>query len=215
MSRRHPFFCALTLLMPPFVLIPEPEQQSHQRENHEEHERRADRQPDVVQVDEIVVHEVLDHVDALIRVVAEEDVRLAEGFEQVDDGDHEDEPGVRRDHRQGDPRELFPPARAVEGGRFVQLWRDGVQRGEEEHDVIPRVLPEVQYQEHPKRLLPRPVRRVHPEVFEHAVHHTEVGEDDLEEQDDGRHREHQREDEKRPEYIVFLEVAEQQQGDQE
>ena len=200
---------------PPFVLVSESEQQAHQRENYEEHERRADRQPDIVQVDEIVVHEMLDHVDALVRVVAEEDVCLAEGLEQVHNGDHQNEPRVRRDHRQSDPRELFPPACAVEGSRFVQLRRDGVQRGEEEHHVIPRVLPEIQNQQYPERLLPRPIRRVHPEVFQHAVHHAEVGEDDLEEQHDRGHREHQREDEERAKEVVFLEVAKQEKRDEQ
>ena len=130
--------------MPPFVLVPESEQQSHQRENHEEDQRGPDGKPDVVQVDEIVVHEVLDHVDALIRVVAEEDVGFPEGLEQIDNRNDEDEPRVRSDKRQGDPRELTPPARAVEGRRLVQLLRDGVQRGEEEHHVVARVLLEIQ-----------------------------------------------------------------------
>ena len=201
--------------MPPFVLIPEPEQQSHQRENHEEDQRRADGQPDIVQIDEIVVHEVLDHVDALIRVVAEEDVGFPERLEEVHDGDHEDEPGVRRDHGKRDPRELLPPARAVEGGSLVQLRRHGVQRGEEEHHVIPRVLPEIQDQEHPKRLLPRPVRRVHPEVFQNSVHHTEVGEDDLEEQNDRGHRKYQRKDEESPKNVVLFEIPEQQKRDEQ
>ena len=171
--------------MPPFVLVPQSQQQPDEHENHEEHEHRADRQPDVVQIDEIVVHEVLDHVDALIRVIAEEDVRLAEGLEEVHDGDHQNESRVRRDHRQGDPCELLPPARTVKRGRLVEIRRDGVQRGEEEHHVVAGVLPEVQDQKHPERLLPRPVRRVQAKVFQHPVHHAEVGEDDLEEQHDG------------------------------
>ena len=56
---------------------------------------------------------------------------------------------------------------------------------------------------------------MHPEVFQYPVHHAEVGEDDLEEQHDRRHRQHQREDEESPENVVFLEVAEQEQGDQQ
>ena len=52
------------------------------------------------------------------------------------------------------------------------------------------------------------------EIFKHAVHHAEVGEDDLEEQHDRRNRQHQREDEEGPENVVFLEVAEQQKRNQ-
>ena len=55
---------------------------------------------------------------------------------------------------------------------------------------------------------------MHPEVFQHAVHHAEVGEDDLEEQDDRRDRQHQRKYEEGAENVVFFEVAEQEKCNQ-
>ena len=124
------------------------QQQQHQQEDHDEDQQRRRGEPGVVQVLEVVVHEVLEHVDALVGPVASQQIGLPEGLEGVDDGDDEHEEEVGDHQRQGDvPQNVALRGPIAHGGVCI-VRGDRAQARQEQDHVISAVLPEVQTDEH-------------------------------------------------------------------
>src|SRR5260370_28616495 len=57
---------------------------------------------------------------------------LIERLERGDEDEHEDRGVGGPQQREGDGPESLPPARAIQGRGLVQVWRDGLEPGQEE-----------------------------------------------------------------------------------
>ncbi len=73
----------------------------------------------VVQLDKLVVHEVLEQVNAAVRVVSADEVGLAEHLEAVDERHDQYEHRGRCEQRQGDLTEQRHRPRTVHPRGFV------------------------------------------------------------------------------------------------
>ena len=93
---------------------------------------------------EHVVHEMLEHIQPVVWVIAREQINFTEDLERVDDGQDRDEQDGRGEIAQLDVEEDIAARRAVQLRRLDQLLRDIVERGHEQNHVIAEVFPEEQ-----------------------------------------------------------------------
>src|SRR5659263_80613 len=113
-------------------------------EQDEEHEQHADCGGDVriPLLDALLVEQEDGSGGGTVgSATTRQEVGLREQVRAGDDGEqhHQGCGGAYR--RNGDRPVCLPPVRAVEGGRFIQLLRDVLERGEEEQDEEAQLLP--------------------------------------------------------------------------
>jgi hypothetical protein len=75
-------------------------------------------------------------------LAAGQDERLFKELQPADHAERDTEVDHRLQARQGDVQELLPAAGAVHRGGFVQVFGDGLQRGQVEHGVEAHEAPE-------------------------------------------------------------------------
>lgn len=128
------------------------EQQEYKGENHKENKQRCYREALVVQILKVVVHEVLQHVNAFIRHTAADEICFAERFERVYDGDNKDKEEIRDEQRECYVTKALQSVRPLKRGDPVKILGNGVEPREEQHDVIAAVFPHINPQQHEKRV---------------------------------------------------------------
>ena len=207
------------MVTPPFSLLPpgfEAEQHQHQREDHQEHQQRRHRKALVAQVLEVVVHEMLQHVDALVGVGPAQQVGFPEGLEGVDDGHDQDKEEGGHQQRQRDVPHGLPVAGALTGGGLPVFLGDGGQPGQEQDQVVAAVFPDVQPDQNREGVFRLdPILNRQAQGGQQLVDEPPVREKRLHDDDHRRRGQHQRVQEQRAEEGRALELVEQQQRQQE
>ena len=147
--RQYPRFSVLPYRLAPFLF-------SHKNGCHygvDDHREEDRRRGDVliVQLGEVVVQEVLEHIDCLVRVVSVEKIALAEDLQGVHHREDEREEQSRRDVRDRDPDRLLKRVRPVDPRGLDHALVHPGQGGEHQHHVQSAVLPEEDEQQGVKR----------------------------------------------------------------
>ena len=206
------------ILFPLSCLVPslKAEQSEHQHKNDREDQKRRHRKPLVAQIPEIIVHKMLEHVDALVRARPAQKVRLPEGFEGIDDRNDKDEKEGGHEERQGDVLHDLEGVRPFAGGCFPVFPGNGAQPRQEKDEVVAAVFPDVQADEDRKGM-----RRLDPvfsgqaEAGKQTVYNPRLRKERLHHNDHRGRRQHQRAEKEGAEKADPLKFLKQKQRQQE
>lgn len=107
------------------MLSLDPEKQQYQQKNHHKDQQRRCGQAGIIDVLEVVVHEMLEHIDALVGTVSPQQERLPEGFEGIDHRNDEYKEEVGDHQGQGNAPEDMAGRGAVAPGGVGVVRRNG------------------------------------------------------------------------------------------